>query len=109
MKQPHLKVLLLWPSLRIIAVPFKKALKYSITTFVEFDPKPNEDGSNQSNHFLENPSISSDTLRRISRATTTALGELVDEDQDFVDISKKATPQFSHRIVVAIDFGTTYR
>ena len=59
--------------------------------------------------FSEDPSISSDTLRRISRATTTALGELDREDQDTVDSSKEATPQFSHRIVVAIDFGTTYR
>ena len=59
--------------------------------------------------FSEDPSISSDTLRRISRATTTALGELDKEDQYTADSSTVATPQFSHRIVVAIDFGTTYR
>ena len=54
-------------------------------------------------------SFTSDTLRRISRATTTALEELDEGDQKLQDVNKDLTPQFSHKIVVAIDFGTTYR
>ena len=53
--------------------------------------------------------IDSDTLRRISRATTTSLGALDDADQEGMDNIYDKTPQFSHKIVVAIDFGTTYR
>ena len=50
-----------------------------------------------------------DEIRRISRATTTSLGAFDDSDQDAIDNVNDTTPQFSHKIVVAIDFGTTYR
>ena len=53
--------------------------------------------------------MDSDTLRRISRATTTSLDALNDADQEMIDNINDQTPQFSHKIVVAIDFGTTYR
>ena len=59
--------------------------------------------------FSETQSSASDTLRRISRATTTAVGDIDEMDQELQGISKDVTPQFSHKIVVAIDFGTTYR
>ena len=62
-----------------------------------------------SNSITETQSFASDTLRRISRATTTAVGELDEDDQRILEVNNDVTPQFSHKIVVAIDFGTTYR
>ena len=59
--------------------------------------------------FPETQSSASDTLRRISRATTTAVGDIDETEQELQGLSKELTPQFSHKIVVAIDFGTTYR
>ena len=53
--------------------------------------------------------MESDDIRRISRATTTSLGAIDDADQDAIENVNDTTPQFSHKIVVAIDFGTTYR
>ena len=50
-----------------------------------------------------------ENLRRISRATTTSLGTLDDKELAAIENTNDTTPQFSHKIVVAIDFGTTYR
>lgn len=63
----------------------------------------------ESNSITETQSFASDTLRRISRATTTAVGELDEDNQSILEVNNEVTPQFSHKIVVAIDFGTTYR
>ena len=53
--------------------------------------------------------MESDDIRRVSRATTTSLGAIDDADQNAIGDVNDTTPQFSHKIVVAIDFGTTYR
>ena len=50
-----------------------------------------------------------DDFRRISRATTTSVGAQDDNDRNIIENIYDTTPQFSHKIVVAIDFGTTYR
>ena len=37
------------------------------------------------------------------------MGEQDDNDRKIIENIYDTTPQFSHKIVVAIDFGTTYR